>query len=142
MDKPKYEFDDISDLQRQRDLESDGIIVHFPGDRWIKVAAATDANPQWAARQEALMNELGRLRNAKAPSKTIREFLARNFADLCGRDWGGWRSGSVEIPYSREAFKALLLSADDVYATIDQVVWDTKNYRGARIEAAITQGNA
>lgn len=140
MDKPKYEFDDIADLKRNRDLEADGIMVHFPGDRWIKVAAATDANPMWKARREKLLNELGRLRNAKAPEATIRAFLAHAFAELCGRDWGNWRSGGVDLPYSREAFEALLLSADDVYSTIDQVVWDTKNFRGARVEAVVDLG--
>ena len=134
-----YNFDDIDDLKRDRGIEDEGTVVGFSGERWIKVAAASDANPLWRARSDKLLAELNRLRNAKAPPEKVRAFLAKSYAETLGRDWGGWKSGGVAIPYSREAFEALLVSADDVYATIDAIVYDTKNYRGQRIEAVIEE---
>lgn len=132
-----YEFDDVEDLQRNRKLEEEGTVVGFPGGRWIKVAAASDANPLWRAQSEKIANELGRLRNARAGADRVRAFLSKKYAELLGRDWGGWTAKGVELPYSKEAFEALLLKADDVYAAVDAIVFETKNYRGARIEAVV-----
>jgi hypothetical protein len=140
LDKPSYEFDDIDDFKRSRDIEEEGTIIGFAGERWIKVAAASDGNPAWRARSEKLTQELNRLRNAKAPNEKVRAFLAKAYAELLCRDWGGWKAGGTDLPFSREACEALLIAADDVYAAIDQVVWDTKNFRGARIEVTVDQG--
>lgn len=140
MGNPSYRFDDIEDFQRQREIEDQGTVVNFPGDRWIRIAAASDGNAMWRTHSEKLLNELNRLRNAKAPAERVRAFLASKYAALCGRGWGGWKAAGVEIPYSPAAFEALLLAADDVYATVDQIVWETKNFRGAKIEAVVEQG--
>lgn len=134
------EFDDIEDFQRNREIEAEGTIIGFSGGRWIKVAAASDANPKWRARGEKILAEMNRLRNAKASPERIRAFLAKHYAECLGRDWGGWKSKGVEIPYSDEAFTALMIKGDDVYATIDQIVFETKNFRGQRIEAIVDEG--
>ena len=135
------EFDDIDEMKRNRDLENEGTVIGFPGDRWIKMAAATDANPQWRGQSEEILAELGRLDIAKAPPKRVREYLAPKFAELLGRDWGGWKSRGVEIPYSKEALAALFLVADDVYAVVNRVVYDTKAYRAKRVDAVASEGN-
>lgn len=138
----KYEFDDIDDLKRNREIEEEGTIIGFAGDRWIKVAAASDGNPTWRARSDKLIAELNRLRNAKAHNDKVRAFLAKAYAELLCRGWGGWTAGGEPLPFSREACEALLIAADDVYAAVDQIVWDTKNFRGARIEAVVEMGKA
>jgi hypothetical protein len=88
LDNPSIEFDDIDDFKRSRDIEEEGTIIGFSGDRWIKVAAASDGNPAWRARSEKLTQELNRLRNAKAPNEKVRAFLAKAYAELLCRDWG------------------------------------------------------
>lgn len=137
MNEAKYEFDDIEVLQRNRDIERDGTELGLPGDRVLIVAAATDANPRWRAQSEKILAELNRLRNARAPNDKVRAFLARKYAETLVLDWRGMRSGGTEIPYSVEAGTAFLLAADDAYAAVDAVVYDTKNYRGQRIAAIV-----
>ena len=58
---------------------------------------------------------------------------------LARRGWGGWKVNGVEIDFSTEACKALLLKADDVYSTIMTIMRNDKMYRGNRIEAVSKQ---
>jgi hypothetical protein len=134
---PEFKFDDIEVMQRNRDVERDGVEVGLPGDRVLIVRAASDANPLWKAQSEQIGNELRRLNNARAPNDKVRAYLARKFAELLIKDWQGVKSGGVEIPYSIEAGTAFLLAADDAYAAVDEIVWATKNFRGKRIEAIV-----
>lgn len=130
-----YSFDDLSDLQRNREIEGKtGTPVYFPGDRWIQVLAASDANPKWMARRKIVEEGTRRLANAEANNRRYREFIVPHLAEALCIGWGGWKVNGVEIEFSAEACKALLLKADDVYAAILQIVYDDKKFRGDRIE--------
>ena len=133
-----YEFDGIEDLQRKRDIEAEGTELGLPGGITLIVRAATDGNPAWRAQSDKVAKELRRLRNARATNERLRAFLAPKYAELLVKDWRGVKSKGVEVPYSVEACTAFLKAADDAYAAIDEVVWDTQNFRGARIEAVVS----
>ena len=134
-----YAFDNIEDLQRNRDLERDGTELGLPGGRTLIVRAASDANPQWRAQGEKIAAELRRLGNARATNERVRAFLARKYAELLVRDWRGITSQGMDVPYSVEAGEAFLLAADDAYAAVDAIVYETKNFRGQRIEAVVDE---
>lgn len=130
-----YSFDDIDDLQRKRDIEGKtGTPIYFPGERWIQVLAASDANPKWLARRKIIAEGTRRLANAEANDGRYRAFIVPHIAEALCIGWGGWKVNGVEIEFSTEACKALLLKADDVYAAVTQVMYDDKKFRGDRIE--------
>lgn len=136
-----YEFDDIEDAIRRPEIEGKtGTVVQFPRNRWMRLLAATDANPKWAAQSEEINIELRKLENAKAPAQHVRHYLAGKFAECCVAEWGGWKSKGIDIPLSVEACSALLRSAFDYYNIVYTTVWDTKNFRGQRIQAVIDEG--
>lgn len=134
-----YVFDDIESMQRNRELEREGVEVGLPGNRVLIVRAASDANPLWRNRSEQIGNELRRLSNSKAPPERTRAYLAALYAELLVKDWRGVTSHGVEIPYSVEAGKAFLIAADDAYAVVDQIVYETKNFRSTRIDAVLSE---
>ena len=43
------------------------------------------------------------------------------------------------VRHSVEAGEAFLLAADDAYAAVDAIVYETKNFRGQRIEAVVDE---
>lgn len=135
----EFQFDNIEEMQRNRELEKDGIELGLPGNRVLIVRAASDANPLWRARSEQISNELRRLSNAKAPPERVRAYLAGMYAELLIKDWRGVTGHGVAIPYSVEAGKAFLIAADDAYAAVDGIVWDNKNFRSLRVEAIVEE---
>lgn len=132
-----YDFDNIEELQRKRSIEAEGTELGLPGDITLIVAAATDANPSWRSASTSIMNELRRLRNARASNEQVRAYLAPMYARHLVKGWRGVKIKGVEVPYSVEAGTAFLLAADDAYAAVDQIVYDTQNFRRARIEAIV-----
>lgn len=135
----EFVFDNIEEMQRNRELEKDGIEIGLPGNRTLIVRAASDANPLWRTRSEQIGNELRRMSNAKAPPERQRAYLAGIFAELLVKDWRGITGGGIPIPYSVEAGKAFLIAADDAYAAVDAIVWDNKNFRAQRVEAIVDE---
>lgn len=134
----EFVFDDIEGLQRNREIEGQtGTELGLPGGITLIVLAATDANPRWKARNEQVVAELNRLRNARVPPERTRKFLARVYAETLVKDWKGVKSKGVEVPYSVEACAAFLMAADDAYTAVDAVVYETKNFRGSRIETVV-----
>lgn len=141
MNDPTFSFDDVDGLQRKPDIEGKtGTVVDFPGDRWIRVLAASDNNPRWKPRMKIVSEGTRRLSNAQASNKRYREFIVPHIAEGLGVDWGGWKSAGVDIPYSAEAFKALLMTADDVYAAVLAVMHDDTKFRGDRIQVVADEG--
>ena len=139
-DDDGYEFDGIAVMQRDREIEGEkGTELGLPGGITFQVLAASDANPRWRNRSEEITAELNRLRNARADNVRVRRYLTRIYAECLVIGWKGVKSKGVEIPFSVEACTAFLRQADDAYAAIDGVVYDSKNYRGARIEAVIEE---
>lgn len=135
-----YSFDDVDELQRQPEIEGTvGTVIDFPGERWIRVLAASDKNPKWKARQKIVGEGSRRLRNAEASDEKYRAFMVPHLAEALCIEWGGWKSGGTEIPFSTEACKALLMKADDVYRGVLDVVSDDKKFRGARVEVVVAQ---
>lgn len=132
-----YEFDNIEDLQRKPEIESEGTELGLPGGITLIVRAASDANPLWRAQSDKIGREVRRLRNARAKNDRVRAFIAPKYAQLLVKDWKGVKSKGVEIPYSVEACTAFLLKADDAFTAVDEMVWDTQNFRGDRVEAIV-----
>lgn len=132
-----YQFDNIEELQRKRDIEAEGTELGLPGDITLIVRAASDANPAWRAASAAISKELRRLRNARATNEELRNYLVPQYARHLVKGWRGVKSKGVEVPYSVEACTAFLLAADDAYAAVDQIVYDTQNFRSARVDTII-----
>ena len=140
MSKAEYTFDNIAPMQRNREIEGEkGTELGLPGGITLTVLAASDGNPRWRNRSDEIAAELNRLRNARADNVRVRRYLTRIYAECLVIGWKGVKSKGVEIPFSVEACTAFLRQADDAYAAIDGVVYDSKNYRGARIEAVIEE---
>lgn len=140
----QYQFDNIDDMKRNREIEGEtGTELGLPGGITLIVLAATDGNPRWKAQSEKILAELNRLERARAPNEKVRAFLSRKFAEALVKDWRGITSSGTPIPFSVEACTAFLLQADDAYAAVNQIVWDSKYFRGSRIEASVAEaGNA
>ena len=133
-----YSFDNIDTLKRDRSIEGEiGTEIGLPGGITLRVLAASDANPRWRNRSDEITAELNRLRNARAPNERTRKYLSTIFSQTIVISWSGVKSHGVEIPFSAEACAAFLLQADDAYAATEAVIWDTKNFRGARVEATV-----
>lgn len=140
MSKTEYQFDGIAPMQRDREIEGEkGTELGLPGGITLIVLAATDANPRWRNRSDEITAEINRLRNARAPGERVRKYLSTIYSQCLVIGWSGVKSGGTEIPFSSEACAAFLLQADDAYTALDNVVYDTKNFRGARIEAVVSQ---
>ena len=140
-----YEFGNVDHLKRDLAIEGEtGTELGLEGGITLIVLAATDANTRWKARREQVRAELNRLTNAKADAKRSRDYLAGVYADTIVKDWRGVmdKAGNA-IPFSRDACKALLVQVDDAFTAVDAIIYDTKNFRGARIEAIVEQvGNS
>lgn len=137
----EFTFGNIGALKRDREIEGEkGTELGIGAGITLICLAASDANPQWRARGDQITAELNRLRNARADGERVRKYLAGIYAECIVKDWRGVidADGNV-IPFTKDACKAFLLAADDAYAAVDGVVYDTKNFRGARIEAIVEQ---
>ncbi len=150
-----YEFANVEHLKRDLAIEGEtGTELGLEGGITLIVLAASDANPRWKARREQIRAELNRLSNAKADGKRSRDYLAGIYAETIVKGWhyidadGRRHAGPLDkagnaIPFSRDACKAFLQVADDAYSAVDAIIYDTKNFRGARIEAAVERvGNS
>ena len=138
-----YVFDDVDSMMRDRDIEGkSGTELGLPNGSTLIVLCASDANPRWKTRSMEISNELGRLRNAGADNRRVREWLSRIFAECLVIDWRNVKGGGVDIPFSVEACTAYLRKVDDAYEAVDRIVWETKNFRGQRIKAVVAEGNA
>lgn len=139
-----FDFGNVDHLIRNLEIEGEiGTELGLEGtDITLIVLAASDANPRWKAGVQKMRNELNRLQNAKASPKRQREYLAGIYADTLVKDWRGVvdKAGNP-IPFTREACKAFLVKVDDAFAAIESICYETKMFRGARIEAAVEAGN-
>ncbi len=136
-----YQFDGIEAMQRNREVEGvTGTELGLPGGIVLTVLAASDANPRWRNRSEEIGTELRRLSNARATPARQRAYLSRIYAECLVIDWRGVKSKGVEIPFSVDACTAFLKAADDAFAAVDAVVYETKNFRGQRVNAVIDEG--
>ena len=136
-----FTFGNVDALKRNLELEGEkGTELGIGAGITLVVLAATDANPQWKARGEQIRAELNRLSNARADNKRVRAYLAGIYADTIVKGRRGVVDGDGNaIPFTREACKAFLLDVDDAYAAVDAIIYDTKNFRGARIEAVVEE---
>lgn len=143
MSDVNYSFDNIESLQRNREIEGEkGTELGLPGGITLTVLAASDANPRWRARADQIASELRRLSAARATPERQRNYLSRVYADCLVIGWSGVKSDGIDVPFSPDACAAFLRQADDAFAAIDAVVYDTKMFRGERIAVAVDQGKA
>ncbi len=137
-----FDFGKVDHLIRNLDIEGKtGTELGLEGtDITLIVLAGTDANLGWKHRREKMRAELKRLENAKAGPERIRAFLAEVYSDVIVKDWRGVvDSNDNAIPFSREACKAFLIKVDDAFAAVEDVIFNTKNFRGQRIEAVVAE---
>lgn len=139
-----FTFGNVDHLKRNLEIEGvTGTELGLEGTEiTLIVLAASDANPRWKAGSQKMRNELNRLSNAKANPKRVREFLAGIYAETLIKDWRGVVDGEGNpIPFTREACKAFLIQVDDAFAAIEALCYETKMFRGQRIEAVVETGN-
>lgn len=131
-----YSFDNIDALIRNRDIEGEtGTELGLGNGMALQVLAASDANPRWRARGDDILAEHNRLRNAKASPQKVRDWWSRIYAECLVIGWSGIKSNGVEVPFSVEACTAFLRKADDAFTAIENIVFETKNFRGQRFKA-------
>ena len=141
MSKIEFEVDDIEELQRKPEIEGKiGTPLYFSGERSLQVLAATEHNPKWMARRKIIMEGWRRLVNQGAKPARVREFLSPHLAEALIIGCSGWKSKGVEIPYSPEFGRYLMLNADDAYASVFQIMDDTTRFRGEQLEVVVDEG--
>lgn len=152
---PDFDFSPVYDgLKRDAKIEGEtGTELGLEGGITLIVLAALDTNSRWKAKRLAAGQELNRLRNAHAPIADVRARTAQLYADAIVIGWyyvdadGKRHVGPLDrsgdaIPFTREACVALLTTFDDAFAAVEATVYDSKNFRGARIEAIVDSGKA
>jgi len=132
-----FNFGNIDALKRNRDIEGEtGTELGLAGGITLIVLAATDANVGWRNNRDDFRAELNRLSNAKAGEDRTRAYIADFFSRIIVKDWRGVldQDGNA-IPFSREACRQFLIKADDAFTAVNAMIYDTQNFRGARVEA-------
>lgn len=149
-----FQFANIDHLKRNRTIEGEtGTELGLDGGITLIVLAATDANPRWKANGRKVVAELNRLKNAQATARQQRDYLAGVYAENLVIGWyyvdpedrrhdGPLDPNGHAIPFTIEACKAFLIEADDAFAAVDGVVYDTKNFRGERLKVVVDAGKA
>jgi hypothetical protein len=150
-----YKFGNIDHLKRNKDIEGEtGTELGIEGTNITLITlAATDNNVRWRSVRQRVSAELRRLGNAKAPDEKTREYLAGVYSEALVIGWyslddkgeklNGIAGADGElIPFSKEACKQFLMEAFDAYTALEAVVYESKNFRGQRVEVAIEQGKA
>lgn len=137
----KFKFKNIDQQKRNREIEGvTGAELGLAGDITLMVLAATDANPRWKQFGETYANEIRRLVRAKASDGRVKAFQAKEFAKLFIIAWDVKDAETdQDIPLTPEACEAFLLESDDAIPAIQAMVFETQNFRGARIEAISEQ---
>lgn len=134
-----FQFGNVEHLKRNLEIEGEkGTELGLEGGITLTVLAATDANPMWRARRDTVRAELNRLTNAKADPTRTRTFLARIYSETIVKGWSGVvDSQGNAIPFTRDACEAFLYQVDDAFNALEGIIFDTKNFRGQRIEAIV-----
>jgi hypothetical protein len=134
-------FGNIEALQRDLKIEGEtGTEVGLENGATLICLAATDANPRWREIAGKVRAEINRLSNARAPNDRVRRYLANAYSRAIVIGWRGVKdSDGNEVPFSQAACEQFLNVAFDAYTAVDNVVYDSKNFRGARIEAIVGQ---
>lgn len=144
----------LDHLKRRPDIEGEaGTELGIDGGITLIVLAASDNNPKWRAKRTEGLNELKRLENAHAPADRVRSRAAQLYAESIVIGWyyvdtdgkrfdGPLDANGNAIPFTREACKAFLEEFHDAFTAVERVVYDTKNFRGARVEVIFEAGKA
>lgn len=135
----QFKFGNIKQLQRDREVEgTTGTQIHLRGGICITALCASDANPAWKKFGEDFLAELKRLSRANASDERVKEYLAAELTRLMVRNIEGVvdEDGNA-IPFSPEMSRQFLKEADDAIPALQNIVYDTQNFRGQRIEAIV-----
>lgn len=135
----EFTFKNIGRLQRDRTIEGETGTELAVGDVTLRVLAGTDANPRYRQWGEDWRNELKRLSRANASEERVKKFQAEWFTRMFVLDWPKppLDGDGHPVPFSKEACEAFLFQADDVIPAILDIVFETKMFRGARVEAIV-----
>ncbi len=137
----KYNFANSAEYKRKRDIEAEGTPLYLSHDRVMIIRAATDANPAWATQSEKFWNEIRRLSNQKASNDVVRKYVGQKMASLLVKDWSNFKDEEtgIVIPFSVDACVAMFEDMEDVYDLVWDMVTNSKNFRGDRIEGIVEE---
>jgi hypothetical protein len=136
-----FKFKNTARLTRDRKIEGEtGTEVGLAGGDTLWLLAATDANPRWEKWGDDYLNELRRLTRANASTDRVKEFLAEWYTRMFVLRWSVAGEDGQPVPFSTEACEAYLMQTDDVIPAIQRTVFETQNFRGARIEVVVGEG--
>lgn len=136
-----FRFKNIDKLKRNRDIEGiTGTELGLGAGITLTVLCASDANPRWRQFGDDYTAEVRRLIKAKASEDRVKKFQAAEFARLFVIAWEGVVDADDNpIPMTLEACTAFLYEADDAIPAIQETVFETKFFRGQRVEAVATR---
>ena len=140
-----FKFKNIDALQRDTEIEgTTGTPLGLAGGITLNLLCASDANPRWKTGGEKFRAELRRLGRANASEDRVKKFLAEEFAKMFVIGWEGVLNADDDqpVPLTKESCVAFLLAADDAIPAIQEIVYDSKNFRGQRIEAIVEAGKS
>lgn len=136
----------LKSLTRDREIEANGKPMEFPDvGVTLTVRCASDANPLWVKRAEAVGNETRRLFNFYKDDQDqrrvkMKEFMCDVFAEILVAGWEGVLDENDQpMPFTRENVRDFLAEHDDVYAEIDRQVWDNKNFRAEHVKKVVDE---
>ena len=136
----EFKFGNIDHLKRRKDIEGEtGTLLGIEGtDIKLRVLAATDYNPRWRHVRAKVIAEINRLRNAREDEVVVRAYLARVYSEAIVIDWSGVTDADGnDIPFTKEACRQFLTEADDVMTTLENIVYESKHFRGQMITAVV-----
>lgn len=151
MTDSKFNFSNIGELKRQREIEGTiGIHVRYTDEIFLHVLAISDANPRWLAKSQPAFDEINRLTNRGESDDKINHRLCQLLQEAVVLGWhggfdddgnqkpGGPRDDDGRfVPYTPESCIAFLMQADDVVADLQVRCKRTQNFRVQRAKAIV-----
>ena len=136
----EFQFKNIKKSQRNRDIEGvTGTPLGLPDGVRLQVLCQSDANPRWVQFGDDYTAELRRLVRAGASPARQKKFFDEWLPRLYVIGWENIPGpDDQDVPFSLDACQSYFRQSDDAYLAVLEMVGDTKNYRGARVEAIRT----
>ena len=133
----EFRFKNIKKSQRNREIE--GVIgapLGLPDGVKLQVLAMSDANPRWVQHGDEYSAGLNELTLAGASPKQMKAFFDEWHPRLFVIGWSNNPGpDDKDVPFSLAACQSYFRQSDDAYLAIIGMVRETKNFRGARVEA-------
>lgn len=131
-------FGNITDLQADKDLETQGIDLAFGGGRFITVARSGGSNRKYRTLMAEVYKPHKRaLENGTLDDDTAGRLLREVFAKTVVLGWKGWKyADGKEIPYSGKACEELFEEAPEVFDIVQDESGKFANFAVQEVEEA------